>query len=413
MNERDAPAVSRRVGHPSLRAGLIVAACLAVGSGAACGGGNGEPRGPVGVGQADLYATPDASAPTATAADGGCQCACPEPVPMPTLGDAGTGDLLAIIARERKAQELVEAANRKVEARDGKGCIADLDQADQLDRRPHHASTDPESYLYYQRGRCLMLAGQCTAGRAIVRAYMARRMPADSADVATDMMAARECTGALGERDQVLKAKQELQEGASNKVAPAVCRSAFDALRRLRDKVTAKDERDPASTDPQSYDWAAAACFARAGDCGGALEVARLQARELGKRTGQPPNPQTAASLLPESCRGATMAGASPRERVALATHELGTRRRSRPTVAACAATFDGAKAELPKLKADRGYGDDNEAEYLARGFRDEAAECFAGAGDCMRARQAFAEANPWVARGAETFERNRIKACP
>lgn len=395
---------------------LLAALASALASVAACGGGNSEPRGPVGVGQADLYATVDAGVDarsTAAVADGGCQCACPEPLAVGNLGDAGTGDLLVIIARERKAQELVEAANRKAEARDGKGCIADLDQADQLDRRPHHASTDPESYLHYQRGRCLMLAGQCAAGRAIVRAYSLRHMPADSADTVADMMAARDCTGTLSERDQVLKAKHQLQEGASNKVAPAVCRSAFDTLRRLRDKVVVKDERDQASTDPQTWAWAGAACFARAGDCGGALEVARVQAKELGSRTGKPPNPLLAASSLPDSCRGTAVPSASPRERVALAIRDFGVERRGRPTTPACASVFDGAKAELPRLKGDRGYGDDAEADYLARSFRDEAIDCFVAAGDCGRARQAFAEANPWVTGGSETFERRHIKACP
>jgi hypothetical protein len=137
---------------PRFRTLVLAAGALLVLGAAACGGGRSEPsRGPVGVGQADLSATADASSTVATAADGGCQCACPEPLALPTLGDAGTGDLLVIRARERKAQELVEAANRKAEARDGKGCLADLDPADPLDRRPHHASTDPESYLYYQR----------------------------------------------------------------------------------------------------------------------------------------------------------------------------------------------------------------------------------------------------------------------
>ncbi|NOU30852.1 MAG: hypothetical protein HOO96_23385, partial [Polyangiaceae bacterium] len=80
----------------------------------------------------------------------------------------------------------------------------------------------------------------------------------------------------------------------------------------------------------------------------------------------------------------------------------------------ACAAIFDGAKAELSRLKGDRGYGDDNEADYLARSFRDEATECFVKAGDCARARQAFAEANPWVTNGTQTFERTSYaKTCP
>ncbi len=387
---------------------------FALASSVACGGGTSEPRGPVGVGQADLYPTAGDGGPRVVAsADAGCQCACPEPLALPALGDAGPGDLLVIIARERKAQELVESANRKAEARDGKGCVADLDQADQLDRRPHHASTDPESYLHYQRGRCLMLAGQCAAGRAIVHAFTSRHMPADSAEIAADMMAARDCTGSLTERDQVLKAKHQLQEGASNTVAPAVCRGAFDTLRRLREKVTAKDERDQASTDPQTYAWSAAACFARAGDCTGAFEVARLQAKEQGTRSGQPPHPQTAASTLPDSCRGAAVASASPRERVALAIRDFGVVRRSKPAASACATLFDGAKAELPRLKGDRGYGDDSEADYLARSLRDEATACFAAAADCARARQAFAEANPWVQNGTQTFERSHVKACP
>jgi hypothetical protein len=59
------------------------------------------------------------------------------------------------------------AASTKMNARDGKGCLAELDQHDKLN--PKGASTDPRAGLATLRGTCVMLSGKCDAGKVMIR----------------------------------------------------------------------------------------------------------------------------------------------------------------------------------------------------------------------------------------------------
>jgi hypothetical protein len=73
------------------------------------------------------------------------------------------------------------AAQEKSRARDGKGCLDELDKSDQLDPRPHMLSTYPEHA--WMRAECLMMAGQCDAGKRLMRIHHeAKKTPASEAD---------------------------------------------------------------------------------------------------------------------------------------------------------------------------------------------------------------------------------------
>jgi hypothetical protein len=89
--------------------------------------------------------------------------------------------------------KLRESAARKRVARDGKGCLVDLDTADKQFPNSMRSSTRPDGMLNI-RAACLMLAGQCDAGKRLLRqAYEHMGMPANSIDPAVDIEAKNSC----------------------------------------------------------------------------------------------------------------------------------------------------------------------------------------------------------------------------
>ena len=71
------------------------------------------------------------------------------------------------------ARSHLESAQQKQVARDGKGCLAELDAYDKLE--PKRKSTDPKVYVSTTRATCMMLAGKCDPGKALLRkAYPTR-----------------------------------------------------------------------------------------------------------------------------------------------------------------------------------------------------------------------------------------------
>ncbi len=88
---------------------------------------------------------------------------------------AGEGDKGAAAAtRSDKAEvtveeiKLRESAARKRVAKDGKGCLADLDEADKRFPNSPRLSTRPDGMMNI-RGECLMLTGQCKVGSRMLR----------------------------------------------------------------------------------------------------------------------------------------------------------------------------------------------------------------------------------------------------
>ena len=79
--------------------------------------------------------------------------------------------------------KLRESAARKRVAKDGGGCIADLDTADRQFPNSARLSTRPDGMMNI-RAECLMLTGQCDAGRKLLRmAFEHLGMKTDQVDL--------------------------------------------------------------------------------------------------------------------------------------------------------------------------------------------------------------------------------------
>jgi hypothetical protein len=188
------------------------------------------------------------------------------------------GKVDAKMKRTEKAQSHVEAAATKSNARDGKGCLAELDAADQIDPRPNVVSTNPGSSWSFMRGRCLMLSGQCPAGRQMVRKYMEKVTTSgpEALDVQVDAIAGMNCQGAsLTPRDQLLQANDAMRAAAQTKKEPAYCRETYDRVKKAQAAATPNgpDDLMVISAKDTDQELAAAHCLSRAGDCSGAWEM--------------------------------------------------------------------------------------------------------------------------------------------
>ena len=89
--------------------------------------------------------------------------------------------------------KLRESAARKRVAKDGKGCIADLDEADRRWPSSARLSTRPDGMMNI-RGECLMLAGDCENGRKLLRMALERMaMNAQTVDTVVKVRADELC----------------------------------------------------------------------------------------------------------------------------------------------------------------------------------------------------------------------------
>ena len=192
------------------------------------------------------------------------------------------GRLQATTAREKQAEEHARSAETKLTARDGKACLAELDNHDKLDPRPSGLSSAPASSLASARARCLMLAGQCPAGKELVRKALEKSggpggvaLGPQQLDGKTDEVATQFCQGgSMSARDQYLKAGTELELGAyKERKDAAFCMAAYNTAKRLVSTVKPKDEDDPVKFVFANIRTNAPMCLARAKDCAGALTV--------------------------------------------------------------------------------------------------------------------------------------------
>ncbi len=187
------------------------------------------------------------------------------------------GKLQASTDAEKKALEHFDAAQKKLISRDGKGCLAELDAHDKLDARPMGMSTNPTAaWSAMVRAQCLMLAGQCEAGKILFRKAWSAQNPGEDAsrtDTIVGVYAGKNCQGNMSPRDEFLKARMTLQDGAWTKTLDvATCTNAYKTIMRLKDTVKPKDEDDALLKDPLMFMMTAAPnCLAKAGDCNAAF----------------------------------------------------------------------------------------------------------------------------------------------
>ncbi|MFO0566691.1 MAG: hypothetical protein U0263_13565 [Polyangiaceae bacterium] len=169
-----------------------------------------------------------------------------------------------------EAGERFKSAQAKHTARDGKGCLAELDAHDKLN--PKNKSTEPKSgFPHYLRGQCVMLAGQCDAGKSIARkglmTFQGDQSP-EQIDGHVEALAKMYCQGKMSDRDTLLQALHNLTMATINKKDAAYCQAQYDTAKRLFKTVKPKDEDDTQIVHgPRTLFDQAARCAVKAGDC--------------------------------------------------------------------------------------------------------------------------------------------------
>ncbi|MGD0527509.1 MAG: hypothetical protein ABSE49_20370 [Polyangiaceae bacterium] len=193
---------------------------------------------------------------------------------------ADSAPCVATIAEhQRSVTAHLEAARTKTSARDGAGCLAELDAYDReaWDSSP---STSASSAMATSRALCMMLAGDCTRGKELYRAAMATSsgamMGPETLDRSVDTMGSLYCQGGtLEPRDALLRASMDLNQGAyMSTTTTAACLTAIDTMKRLLPVVAPKGPDDSQITQaPAILRMAGPECLARAGDCDAAWRV--------------------------------------------------------------------------------------------------------------------------------------------
>jgi hypothetical protein len=191
------------------------------------------------------------------------------------------GKVEARLDMSDQARAHYDSAQAKLNVRDGKGCIQELDAHDQLDAK--NKSTDPKSTTSMIRAQCLMLSGKCEAGKLLARKQLeqsaASLSAAEGQDDTVEALASTFCQGGdTSSRDQLLGAINTLQRASSpgGSRDKAVCQSALGTFRRLAGKVKPKDDTD-IMLQEDTFNAVRYAmipgCFARAGDCDTAYKL--------------------------------------------------------------------------------------------------------------------------------------------
>lgn len=188
------------------------------------------------------------------------------------------GQLKAESDREKQAQSHWNAGIAKMNARDGKGCLAEFDAHDKLDPRPAGLSTSPSSTNSALRAQCIMLSGQCDAGKQLYRKSLmtSNNLGPETVDRFAETASSQYCEGTLTPRDQLLKASQALGRGAFEKTDAASCAANYATVRRLAHVVKPKDDDDYAVKSAgmnASLIGSVPKCFAKAGDCTAAFKA--------------------------------------------------------------------------------------------------------------------------------------------
>ncbi len=229
-------------------------------------------HGPVGVGQRDLYSDAGSGAVAVT----------------PAASDAGPASTSALTSAPvdggaPQGAEHIDLARRKLGARDGAGCLGELDAYDRGEVRPQYKTTDPGASYAMMRAQCMMLAGDCDGGKSLMqRALTANNSAGQSPQMlmrSTEGTASMYCVGdKLSPRDQVLRASNELTQAAAGakQVDSATCRRDYELVKRLGPQLPGGAD-DQAKKAEAGLIWSAPNCFGRAGDCAAALAAYRAE----------------------------------------------------------------------------------------------------------------------------------------
>jgi hypothetical protein len=303
------------------------------------------------------------------------------------------GQLQARTDAERQAQEHMSAAFTKMMAGDGRGCLTELDGHDALDPRPEGLSTNPKNAR--TRAMCVMLSGQCDAGKALDRKSLdGLSIRAEDIDDRIDSDVGSYCRdGGTTDRDRLARALHVL--GSTNESHTAdECRRALETADRVVDHVQARDTRDMAYDAHHAMMMYAPACFARAGDCVSAWHAAQTEQASNDRAHGRTTTETGARSLMWSStrtlCVDKDQGPMSDRQALYRSIDELkNTSTTTRPTSAFCSARVDAGKAALTHALAAPHAED---LKFTWERLADGTAECFANASDCDHAWHRYAE---------------------
>lgn len=195
--------------------------------------------------------TPAPAAPTAEGPGGG--------------GAAGTAQTVAA---------LYESALRKSSAKDGAGCLADLDRVKKLDGQFEQKNQT-------LRSECEMKAGRCQDGKkryrkALQQGPSGASMSAGDLDAAVLSAAVRHCTGKdTGPHEKAIRVGDDI-ETASRRPDAATCARLGAELLSLVGKMPTRDNYETgAKTRAAGALKTAAACADEIGRCGDAKKYLR------------------------------------------------------------------------------------------------------------------------------------------
>jgi hypothetical protein len=170
---------------------------------------------------------------------------------------------------QEEIEELTYGLTRKIAKRDA-SCVADFDRLGKI--APSSARR-----MAFSHGQCLMVAGKCEAGAAMIKKELldTTDMGPTLVDRSMDTYVSMYCVGPLDDRGELLRALQQLQKGAyQENIGIRACTNASKTVARLKGRVRPKDDEDhQVKTVEDAFGSTAAACFARAGDCGAAWTI--------------------------------------------------------------------------------------------------------------------------------------------
>ena len=158
------------------------------------------------------------------------------------------GQLSAKLDVNEKARAHYEAAQRKFNARDGNGCLKELNAFDKKD--PKHKSTDPNQPMAFYRSTCLMLAGKCAAGKKLARKLFekgptAQTMGPEGIDRAVRQQLNTYCQGSLPPRDDLLRSNMALALASQYQEVTRVLRETLQGDQETSHEGQAEGRRGP------------------------------------------------------------------------------------------------------------------------------------------------------------------------
>ena len=208
---------------------------------------------------------------------------------VPSLSGSGVPTATAGTDAWRDAIKAIDEARDAHKQRDGAACVRWLDKHDALIAPDGDVTTNHTSSWADLRAECLMLAGRCNEGRALLRRRLERSRAGSPLETEIEEVVADYCEGTeLSPREALLRAQRHLVDVAYGVGTPAVpaaqCEAWHADIRRLVTSVPSKGKGDNAINDVRADDGdrLATICYARANQCDRAFKLFRDRQKKNG-----------------------------------------------------------------------------------------------------------------------------------